>query len=339
MSENHDHGAHDAPEPAPKKDPAPGMSPEQVLRRTAAAFAIPLPPEDDGHKADGHGGHDAHGGSANLGRNIGMTMAVLGVLLAFSSAMVGGQRTEFVGTMIEQTSATGQFQAVSTKHRVLQAQLQQLHASMPRQPDFDRNEAELVKLEADLAKLEKEQNLGVTLSATVRAMRLETKKIVTTVAPTKEDLLRFARLVRKYQHERETCEKWTESFESCVQLHERAAERYELATLAAEIGIVMASIALLLQNRKTWIIAMLFGAASVTVLLFTGTRTYLGLHETEHRIHEAKKAYVAASAAGDEAIEDEKLLKEVTGEPFDASAVKKPEAAGEHAPPKHGENH
>ena len=331
------------------------MSVEQVLRRTAAAFAVPVLPED-GH---GHGGGDGGHGDT-LGRNIGMTMAVLGVLLAFSSAMVGGQRTEFVGTMIDQTSATGQFQAVATKHRVLQAQLQQLHASMPRQPEFDRNEAELVKLEAELVKQEKEQGLAPTLSDTVRVLRLETRKAVTTVAPTKEDLLRFTRLVRKYAHERETCEKWTESFESCVQLREKAAERYELATLAAEIGIVMASIALLLQNRKTWVIAMLFGAASVSVLVVTGARTYMGLHAAEEKIHEAKKAFVAATLGGDEELEDEKLLKDVTNEPFDPTAVRRPAPSGhdehggepkkdevkkdEHGgghgeAPKHGEGH
>lgn len=366
MSETHDHGEHQpdhghAPKPA---DHGPAATPEvhghgHDAHGHGHAPAGHAPAAGHGaHAPAGHAAPAAHGAGHpdNLGRNIGMTMAVLGVLLAFSSASVGGERTEFVGTMIQQTAATGQLQSVATKHRVLQAQLQQLHASMPRQPEFDRNKAELVKLEAELVKLEDEQKLGHTLSETVRALRFETNKIVNTVAPTKDDLLRFARLVKKYSHEREACEEWAESFESCVQLHEAAAERYELATLAAEIGIVMASIALLLQNRKTWVIAMIFGAASISVLAITGTRTHLALAATEHKIHEAKAAYAKVSESGDEEIEDEKLLKEVTGQPFDekaaiaAAAARKRESASHghggaehgtaaHEEPKHGEKH
>src|SRR3954471_148015 len=122
-------------------------------------------------------------------------------------------------------------------------------------------------------------------------MRLETKKLLNAVIPTRADLLRFAKLVRKYAKEREACEHWTESYEDCIKLHEHAAERYELATLAAEIGIVMASIALLLHSRKAWITSILFGAASVTALALTGTTTHLVRHKTEDKIHQARHHY------------------------------------------------
>lgn len=346
------------------------VDPLKVIKRTAMAMGIPVLQEGDGpeaspaahdaHAGHGHGehghgehghgepGHGEHGhgeakpaahgaggGHATLGRNIGMTMAVLGVLLAFSAAMVGGERTEFVAAMVEHTNATGQFQAVATKHRVLQAQLQQLHAGMPRQPAFDKNEAALVKLEADLAKLEQEQKLPGTASAALRTARLETRKVLNAVIPTRADLLRFATLVKKYSKEREAAEHWSESYEDSVELHEHAAEHYEYAELAAEIGIVMASIALLLHNRRAWIASMSLGGISVTVLLITGVGTYLKLNAAEQKIHEAHHHYVEATEAGDEEHDDVKLLKEVTGEPFDESAL----PARKHEGGEHGEAH
>ena len=43
----------------------------------------------------GHGGHDDHQG-AKTGRMIGLTMAILGVMLAFCAAEVGSARSELI---------------------------------------------------------------------------------------------------------------------------------------------------------------------------------------------------------------------------------------------------
>ena len=51
--------------------------------------------------------HIAHAGEAgHLGKYLGITMACLGVLLALCAALVGGQRTELIATMVEQTNAS-----------------------------------------------------------------------------------------------------------------------------------------------------------------------------------------------------------------------------------------
>src|SRR6267154_1286091 len=76
----------------------------------------------------GHGGHDDHGGS-KLGTYVGITMAILGVLLAFCAAKVGGERTELVQTLVEQSKAHAQYHAQDVKHRVAVIALQQLHAT------------------------------------------------------------------------------------------------------------------------------------------------------------------------------------------------------------------
>ena len=67
----------------------------------------------------GHGGgHGDHGGGKkSIAKYVGITMAVLGVLLALCSAMVGGTRTELIATMVQRTNVAMKYQAVSTKFR------------------------------------------------------------------------------------------------------------------------------------------------------------------------------------------------------------------------------
>ncbi|MGH7328856.1 MAG: hypothetical protein ACREJX_10960, partial [Polyangiaceae bacterium] len=57
------------------------------------------------HEIAEHIEHAAHGGHGDkgVGRMAGITMAILGVMLALCSAMVGGQRTDVIATMVEQS--------------------------------------------------------------------------------------------------------------------------------------------------------------------------------------------------------------------------------------------
>jgi hypothetical protein len=208
------------------------------------------------------GGHGDHGdGKPNIGKFIGMTMAVLGVMLALSSALLGGSRNKLVTTMVEQNTTAGRYQAVSMKHRTLVAQLQQLHALLP--ADFQKAEKEIDGLAtaADPAQL-----------AAIKVMRLETAKILNTVTPTGSDVLRFVELVRDYAVEKEKAEKWAESYEDLARVYEEAGEHYEWGQLCAEFGIVLASIALLLQARPAWFGSVGFGS-SRTRTARRGTRT------------------------------------------------------------------
>src|SRR5258708_6649109 len=105
----------------------------------------------------GHAGHEEHG-HGKLGTYVGLTMAFLGVLLALSSALVGGQRTELIATMVEQTNTATKYQALSTKYRVLLAQLRQLHSLQPDTAVYKKWDDESKKLAgsvgaADVAKV------------------------------------------------------------------------------------------------------------------------------------------------------------------------------------------
>src|SRR5262245_56092256 len=75
----------------------------------------------------GHAGH-AEGGHGGPGKMIGITMALLGVMLAFCAAMVGSARTELIRATVEQANLWSIYQAESTKYRVMEADYEMLHA-------------------------------------------------------------------------------------------------------------------------------------------------------------------------------------------------------------------
>src|SRR6266567_2799671 len=81
----------------------------------------------------GHGGHGGHGGS---GKMIGITMAILGVMLAFCAAMVGSERTELIRATVEQSNKWGIYQAETTKYRVMEADYEMLHALTPNKAEI-----------------------------------------------------------------------------------------------------------------------------------------------------------------------------------------------------------
>src|SRR5215813_7018975 len=111
-------------------------------------------------EAAGHG----HGGHGGPGKMIGITMAILGVMLAFCAAMVGSQRTELIKTMVEQSSKWGLYQSESMKFRVMEAD--------------DEDTAEL-KETIDLA----------------------TRELAEILTPDKEDEDRFASIRDRYKHD------------------------------------------------------------------------------------------------------------------------------------------
>jgi hypothetical protein len=70
-------------------------------------------------------------------RMIGLTMGLIGVLIALCAAMVGGERNETSRVMIEQTQATSDAASASTKFRLVMLDIEHLRAepaaSVPQQ--------------------------------------------------------------------------------------------------------------------------------------------------------------------------------------------------------------
>jgi Domain of unknown function (DUF4337) len=215
------------------------------------------------HAAHGGGHEQGHeGGSSN--KIFGITMALIGVLIALCSAMVGSERNELTKTMIKQTQSHADYTAASTKFRLIMLELEKQRARISAQRD---------------------------------------------PAGGFSPVERFIELSQDYSQERNLSKRWADSYEPVVEAHFEAAERFEHAQVVAEIGIVMASLAVLLASRPPWFMSVLLSGICVVML----SRTYF---HTSHivdaemvKVGQAEKAYEDLRKAHGGADEDQKTIE------------------------------
>jgi hypothetical protein len=98
-----------------------------------------------------HAEHAAHSASHGA-KHMGLTMALLAVLIAFAAAMVGSQRQELMTSLLDQSWAHSSSVAANIKSRMTVDDLNKLRAgpaaSAPGSPDLPR----LLRLDAEYAK-------------------------------------------------------------------------------------------------------------------------------------------------------------------------------------------
>jgi hypothetical protein len=253
--------------------------------------------------------HAAHGpGPGGLARWIGVTVAVLGVLMALCSAQVGAARTELIATMVKENEATLKYQTLSNKNLMLQAQLQHLHALMPDPKVMAATDADIQGVETAVKNPDVLPGIKVT--------RLETKKVLNTVTPTREDVLRFIKIIRRHQREVEAAKEAADSYDPAIKVHDLTAGRFEISQVAAEIGIVIASVGLLLANQKwfargAWFTAMLLGALSLTIAAGTKIVNSRTLEGAEEKIVETGRQFAEMTKDESDLVEDEKLMEDI----------------------------
>ena len=199
-------------------------------------------------------------------KHIGLTIALIGVLIAFCAAMVGSEQNLLTRTMTEQTQAHSDYSGASTKFRVVMD---------------------------DLAKL-----------------RIQSSPESTTAAPPQE-LKRFLRLYLDYSRERDFAKRGADTYQPAIEAHFDAAEGYDNAQLFAEIGIVVASLAVLLSNRPAWLLSILLAVISIGVLTSTFLKTRRTVSSAVGNIRQAENAYQQLRKAHLAANGDERILEEL----------------------------
>lgn len=276
---------------------------------------------------EGHGPEGDHAAHSKLGTYIGITMAVLGVVLAYCAAKVGAERTELIQALVEQQHAHAKYQAQDIKHRVAVSNLRQLHAVIPA-ADLERIlDADLKKIDDDAAtpaavapakpegaavKAEAPRADGSAgVAATTKAARALGHSLTASVTPNKADAALLAATVDRYRSEADAANLWVEAFNPAIHAHVAAQERFELAQLLAEIGIVIASVALLIKRKLPWYAALGLGIASLGYVGTTLASTGHTVHEAEVKIEETGKEYRDLRSAHKATEADDVLVAEV----------------------------
>jgi hypothetical protein len=242
--------------------------------------------------------HATHAnGHAGSGKHIGITMAILGVMLAFSAAMVGSQRTELIKTMVQQSNKWGVYQTETMKYRVMQADYELLKSISPKPDEIQKVEKTLREKRTQSGKADDEDTAEIK-----DLIASSTEDMADLLTPDPEELTRFHGMARAYDRDMREAKEDAEAYEGAITVHEQAAERYEWAQLAAEIGIVIASIALLLGNRLVWMVSVVLGVVCAGSLGWTFADSRRDLAAAELKIKAALEN-VQKLEEDDEAIE------------------------------------
>lgn len=221
------------------------MGVRDILERMEQVTAAVHGP--DGHRPDPN--------AENLSTLVGITTAVLGVLLALCTARVGAQRAELTRALLDQSSARAEFHAQDVKHRVAVIALQQMHATS-----------------------------AGTAGDAVRGQD----------AVRRQEALRLAGTVERYLGESVLARSLSGSFDSLVDAHADGEEGFESAQLAFEMGIVLASVALLMRRRAPWALAVGLGAVAIGLMGQTSSRMNGRVREARLGIERSSAGYASA---------------------------------------------
>jgi hypothetical protein len=150
---------------------------------------------------------------------------------------------------------------------------------------------------------------------------------------------RFVRLYDDYSKERKITDAWAKSYQPLIDAHFEAAEGYEHAQLIAEIGIVFASLAVLMSSRTAWILSMLLAAGSIGVAGKTHveTRAHLGtvVATIEHHLDaykELRRLHVGDHSDADaaDALDPGGAIRKTIEQAEKAAAAATPDKGAEH---------
>ncbi len=259
----------------------------------------------------GHGGHGGHGAKAS-GTHIGISMAVLGVMLALCSALVGGQRTLLIETMVMQSTKWGLAQSEATKFRVIEADLELLRSLTPKPDEIKKVETTLRSKRSPSGKADDEDTAELK-----DLIASSTEDMADLLTPDPEEVGRFKKLARAYDRDHREAKEDAEAYDGAIEAHQEAAEHYEWGQLAAEVGIVVASIALLLSSRGLWFIALALGATCAGTLGVTFVQTQKAVAAAEQRIKAASENVQKIEADDDDS-------EAAPAVPDDSRTVEKP---------------
>ncbi len=275
----------------------------------------------------GHAGHDGGHGPQGKGptRAIGVTMAALGVTLALCAALVGMQRTELIRTMVEQSNKVGLFHTEVVKFRVAEADYEILKSITPKKEEIAKMEKTL--REKRVASGREDDEDTAELKDLIAS---STEDIADLVTPDPEEVTRLRGLAKRYERDMKEAREDAEAYDLKVEAHREAAEGYEHAQLAAEIGIVVASVALLLGSRMAWLMALLIGAGSFGLGGYTYGHSRSQLAAAQAKIDKAAKNAVELEEE-DEKDEQAAEAKEV-GKPKEEPKAAASQEKGEEKP-------
>jgi len=168
-----------------------------------------------------HAGHESE--SHKFSKFMGVTIAIIGVLIAINGNLESNQKDDFIRTMIDQSRIHSSYAGYSVKYR-------------------------MIMLEMEKARM--------AVSSTSDGGIVDSKKLPL-------ELNRLVGLYSYYSKERKLARDWSESYDALINAHFDAASGYDKAGLLAEVGIVLASLGILFSSRVAWFASIALAALCI----------------------------------------------------------------------------
>jgi len=231
------------------------------------------------HEAMEHAEHTEHAGhGGTLGKYIGITMALITVLIAFCTAVIGTVHNELMKAMIQQADANSFFSSASTKFRIVMDELEHL-----------RSQAKSVQSPALADAGAKEQVATSSVDPVL--------------------LHRFLQVYLDYTKERKYTKEWSDSFDPLIDAQFDATEGYETAQFIAEVAIVFAALAIVLGSRAVWIFSIVVALLCVGQLGKTWINTAHQINVAHEAVEKKREAYDGLRKAHTGANQDEATVE------------------------------
>ena len=196
-----------------------------------------------------HTGHDS--GNRQFTKFMGVTIAIIGVLIALCGDLESNQKDDFIRSMIDQSRVHANYASYSVKYRMIMMEMEKARVAVS--PASGGGIADSKKLPIELNRL-----LG---------------------------------LYSYYSKERKLALEWSESYDALITAHFDAASGYEKAVLLAEVGIVLASLGILFSSRIAWIASIVLALLCFAQASFTWVHSTKTIHSATAGVTEAEATF------------------------------------------------
>ena len=115
----------------------------------------------------------------------------------------------------------------------------------------------------------------------------------------------------RYYAQAQAADAWTKTYDALAEAHSNAGSGYDRSMLLAEIGIVIASVALLLKRKIPFVAATCLGVASIAVIAMTWTAANRDIADATAKIAVAQKGYDDLIAADKVSASESELASEM----------------------------
>jgi hypothetical protein len=193
--------------------------------------------------------HDSR--SHNFTKFIGVTIALIGVLIVLTGDLESTQKDDFIRTMIDQSRVHSNYAGYSVKYR-------------------------MIMMEMEKARM--------AISTTSGGGIADPKKLPI-------ELNRLLGLYSYYSKERKLAREWSESFDALITAHFDAASDYSVAVLLAEVGIVLASLGILFSSRLAWLASIVIAVLCIVQASVTWVHSTKMIHSATAGVTKSEAAF------------------------------------------------